>query len=254
MSAGHWVEHTAHGKTGWVQYQNRESISAALFGGEGCEAARVGGRGGAQRFHYGDGSGIVRPCRRGGLVRRLIRDSYVFVNRPRREWLAHVFLFERGLRVPEPLGVYWERRGICFRGAVSTREIDGAATLAEYVAKSDDSRKATLEQVGTLVRMMHDFGVFHGDLQVGNILVGPDSPYLIDFGNARRYARLSPLQRARDLLRFRRSLVKNGIARDVYDSICGGYGGFRPPAWLSWGYRLKGTLSDWIAGRSGTQA
>jgi tRNA A-37 threonylcarbamoyl transferase component Bud32 len=104
---------------------------------------------------------------------------------------------------------------------------------------------------------MHEYGVYHADLNARNILVGRDGVYVIDFDNARvstAPARRSasaavPVAGARNLLRLRRSIDKLGLPERTFDLICEGYGVTTLPIWLARLYRWKGALSDLVSGR-----
>ena len=102
---------------------------------------------------------------------------------------------------------------------------------------------------GALIARMHDAGIWHADLQLRNILITAEGPYLIDFDGAKRMGRVPPLQRARNLLRLRRSLQKNGVSASIYNAVLEGYGGPPPPAWLTAVYALKGVCTDRIFGK-----
>lgn len=244
-----WTTISENGTTLIVQHAHHQAVAGALLRGEGCVALDKGGRGDVLRFALEGGSGIVRKCRRGGVIRRLIKDSYLFANRPLREWHIHTYLYENGLAVPEPLGLRWERRGATFSGALATREIADAQTLLSFLSAPENAQDTELARVGALTRRMHDLGVVHGDLQVQNVLVSAAGPYLIDFGNARRKNPLTRFHRAQDLLRFRRSLLKNGLSELTYERVREGYGAFTLPAGLDLGYRVKAALSDMVFGR-----
>lgn len=220
-------------------------IAEALFNGVGCHPVEMSGRGRLQCFSYPGGEGLIRPYLRGGLMRHFLRDAYVLANRPWREFEIHRYLFENGLRMPRLLGVCWERRGILVRGALATERLD-ARDLLEMFQEPRAEAESMAQQCGALIRQMHDLHVWHADLQVKNILVGRDGPYLIDFDNAVRRAHLSPLLRARNLLRLKRSLEKNGLPLEYFSAICAGYGEALLPEWLIRAYRHKGWFSDWI--------
>ncbi len=238
-----------HGMTAIVRGSD-PAIRAALLERDGCEPLASHGRGHVFRFQLADGAAILRPYRRGGVIRLFVKEAYLFVNRPRREWDVHVDLYDEGFPVPEPLGVVWERRGFVYRGAFATRWMDGTDILAATRERPDDA-PALLTRVGESIRRMHDLGVYHADLQVRNILIrsGDDEPVFIDFDNARRLPHVSGVARARNLLRLRRSCAKNGIGLDAFAAIQQGYGMTTFPWWLDRAYRVKGTLSDAAAGR-----
>jgi len=232
-----------------VREQEAETIAAALFDGAGCESAGQQGRGELLRFNLEAGHGLVRRHRRGGLARLFLRDSYVLRNRPYRELRVHSILYGRGLPVPEPLGAVWKWTFVLFKGAIATREIPGENLLQRLRANTPGAEDV-LRRAGELVRSMHDLGAYHADLQVRNVVVGEDRRlYLIDFDNARLREHVSPMQRARNLLRFRRSLQKNGLPDRCYGLFKEGYGEIRVPRWLDLLYRAKGVFSDLVAGR-----
>jgi 3-deoxy-D-manno-octulosonic acid kinase len=229
-----------------VLEHERARIEAALFEQDCCEPLQGSGRGVVFRFPLGRGSGIVRRCRRGGFLGPVLKDRYLLHNRPLREWRVHTFLFERGLSVPEPLGVFWTRSGVWFSGSIATREVPGEElhTLAE---RDFETLRPLIEKTGTLIRQMHDLGVYHADLQVGNVIVDErrGEVYLIDFDKA-HMGGVSSRDRARNLLRFRRSCMKRGLPDWLFDHVCRGYGIGSFPRWLDWVYRAKGAASDRI--------
>lgn len=229
-----------------VLAQERARIEAALFEEVRCEPLHASGRGSVYRFPLERGTGVVRRCRRGGLAGPLLKDRYLIHNRPLQEWRVHRYLFERGLSVPEPLGVLWMRSGAWYSGSIATREVRGFGipTLAE---RPQETQRPLLERTGALIRRMHEMGVFHADLQVENVLVDEDSGnvYLIDFDKARR-GTVHSLGRMRNLLRFRRSCTKRGLPAFVFEYVCRGYGIGSFPRWLDWLYRAKGVASDFM--------
>ena len=233
-----------------VRREWADVIAAALLDGAGCvPAATGGGRGALMRFQYEQGWGVVRRYLRGGVARHFVKEAHVLVNRPLRELRILAYLFQSGTAVPEPLGVCWDRRGLLVRGALATHEVE-AVTLLESLAQADVERSDVLGRCGELVREMHDQGVSHADLQVRNILVGPERLYLVDFDGARRVKRLSSVERARNLFRLQRSIEKNGLSPEFFQRICEGYGIEALPSWLGRLYRVKGVLSDKMAGRA----
>jgi 3-deoxy-D-manno-octulosonic acid kinase len=201
------------------------------------------------RFDFSGGTAVIRPCRRGGFIRRMVEDRYFLSNRPLHELRVHTYLHEQGVAVPEPLGVCYERRGVWFRGCMATREVH-ATDLLEYLVASPADPEQSLHEVGKLVCEMHDQGVYHADLQIRNILVGAEHAYIIDFDKARRSTKVSRFQRARNLLRLRRSFTKNALPLTLFDIVCRGYGIERLPRSLERLYQAKGAVSDAMSGRT----
>ena len=127
-------------------------------------------------------------------------------------------------------------------GALATRAVAGETLLA-YLRRGE-VKPAVLRDCGQAIRAVHDAGVWHADLQVKNILVGDGGIWVIDFDDARQGRPPSAVARARNLLRFRRSLDKHGQSLDNFITIWEGYGKLGLPWWLSTLYRLRGTVSD----------
>lgn len=182
------------------------------------------------------------------MMRHFLHHHYFLRNRALRELEIHQFVFANGMPTPEPLGAYWQRSGLWFQGAIATRELE-AVTLLERLGLMIEGHAKLMQTCGKVFRQMHDLGVYHADLHVGNVLVAGHTAYVIDFDKAFAATRLSPRQRAQNLFRFRRSLEKHGLPPALFEPLCEGYGPFAMPGWMSRVYRAKGRVSDWTAGR-----
>ena len=214
------------------------ALADALLDGKDCEPADMGGRGQIRQFPFERSGGLIRTYHRGGLIRHVLKDSFLFTNRPLWELQLLTYLYEEGFAVPETLGVCWERRGITFRGALATRRIQGT-DLLDYLSENPGGAQFSLERAGVLIREMHGLGVYHADLQVRNILFAPEHLYLIDFDNAARRKRVSRIARARNLLRLRRSFEKHYLPDEHFQALLKGYGLQRLPKWLDMLYSLR---------------
>lgn len=224
-------------------------IADAMLESKGCTRTVAKGRGEVIRFSCAEGSGLIRRYLRGGIVRYILGETYLFRNPARRELAIHLDAFNAGLSVPEPLGACWARRGVAYQGFFATKELPGK-NLLEYLEEGKPNARESLKKCGQLIREMHEKGIYHADLQVRNIVVVDGTPYLIDFANARRRQQLGHLPRVRNLLRLRRSFEKNGMPAQWFDELVEGYGGMRIPRWLDVLYRVKGAASDFITGRT----
>jgi tRNA A-37 threonylcarbamoyl transferase component Bud32 len=65
-----------------------------------------------------------------------------------------------------------------------------------------------IRSVGLLLRAFHQSGFFHGDLQLKNILVAGEQPFLIDFDRSDCKKTLSIREKTKNLLRLNRSAEK----------------------------------------------
>jgi 3-deoxy-D-manno-octulosonic acid kinase len=179
-------------------------------------AEQVGsGRGGAWRLELPGGLRVVvRLYRRGGLVARVVRDTYLGPRpRPLHELAVTVEARRRGVAAPEVLGARVEG-GLVYRGALVTAEVPNAHTLFDALraAPGAGERAALAARAGRAVARLHDAGVYHADLNLTNLLVGPDGAddvVVVDFDRARVHdGPLGARARRRNLARLARSLAK----------------------------------------------
>ncbi len=228
MAEDSFTEVRRNGATALVRNDAAGPLADALFDHAGCTPVREAGRGTILRFPFPGGHGIIRRYLRGGMVRHLLKDRYLLANRPLHEFRLHCYVQQCGLRVPAILGVCWRRRGPWVQGSLATLELSGLE-LPAWLRKEKGDAAPMLRRCGELIREMHDFGIWHADLQVRNILIAVDGPYLLDFDNARRCAVVARRARGRNLLRLRRSFDRNGVAPASFKAICEGYGMDRLP-------------------------
>lgn len=218
-----YVQTEQEGRTAVVHPQFHPKITEALLGGTGCVEAHRGGRGGLLRCETERGPVLIRQYLRGGFIRHFLRDRYLLVNRPRRELDVHRHAYEAGVPVPLPVGAVWERRGIWYRGAFATLEIEARDLLAVLESESANTG-AALEACGAAIRAMHDAGIVHGDLQVKNLLAENGQAWVVDFDKARRMRRVGQAEAMANLERLRRSFLKRGLDLSHFERIVESYG------------------------------
>jgi 3-deoxy-D-manno-octulosonic acid kinase len=199
------------------------------------------GRGGAYHLALpGAPAAIVRPYRRGGLLARFVRATYVGpFPRPLQELAATVEARRRGVSAPEVLGARVDGT-LIYGGALVTAELPGAHTLLEALRRAPDdaTRQSLAARAGRAVAHLHAAGVFHADLNLTNVVVHAtsedDAIALLDFDRARLHS--GPLRtraRRRNLDRLARSLAKldpEGTlgGQALRRAFCAAYAG--PPA------------------------
>jgi 3-deoxy-D-manno-octulosonic acid kinase len=173
------------------------------------------GRGAAWATTVAGTPAVVRMGRRGGVVARLLRETYLGV-RPRtlRELAVTVEARRRGVAAPEVIAARVEG-WLAYRGALVTVAVPDAATLIDAFAAAPDAaaRRELARRAGRAVAVLHDAGLRHADLNLTNILVHPggDGPaiVLVDFDRARLAAGpLGARARRGNLARLARSARK----------------------------------------------
>ena len=173
------------------------------------------GRGSAWYINAPFGPVVLRQYLRGGWAAKLSHRNYFFTtvsrSRPFREYHLLAALFEQGLPVPRPVAALCEFRGLISSGALLTACIPSAQTLADVLASQSDDSNLTSDiwgRVGKCIRLFHDAGVWHADLNARNILLDAGlQVFLIDLDKA-RFTPGKRVDGVGNLARLKRSLVK----------------------------------------------
>jgi len=166
---------------------------------------------------------VLRHYRRGGLVARLIEDHYFWTGlsqtRAWREWYLLAELWKKNLPVPQPVAARVIRHGLFYRADILMRKIPQTQTLADVLMNAAmDAR--LWKKLGQTLRVFHEQGVFHADLNARNILLDKQETFhLIDFdrGYLRKadktwqQATLSRLKRSLDKFSERAKKDKTGF-------------------------------------------
>ena len=174
---------------------------------------------------------MARRYLRGGLVRFLNRDLYLDGERSFLELSVTVDAARSGVPTAEALAaVSMQAAGLFHRCFLFTRELPGCIDLPAYLrsraaAETFSADKCSvLKRAAAAVRLMHERGFLHADLNMKNILVdtaAPEQLYIIDWDKSRRYGSLTDGQCAATIIRFCRSMTKlggTGLPVDAHDA------------------------------------
>ena len=170
-----------------------------------------GGRGGSLKFILLQQPMVLHRYLRGGLVARFMHDQYLWMGfrqtRPFKEQLVVEHARAMDLPVPRMLAYRIQKRGVFYRAASINQFIENQGSLADYLGQQP-LLGGSWEQLGKLIKNMHQAGIYHADLNANNILIDHAMGFhLIDFDKAR----LNPAGtnwRLDNLQRLRRSLDK----------------------------------------------
>lgn len=190
------------------------------------------------------GRWVVRHYRRGGSVARLLGDRYLRLGRPRplREFAVTRALETIGVPAPRAVGAAVYFRGAFYSGDLVTEYLPDTADLAAVLFRAPDPDGRPTDPVGgvgpvaghgpvagrgpaggldpveamgaagRLLRLLHQRGVAHPDLNLKNVLVraaGTGAEALVvDLDRARILGRVSGRARRRMIRRFWRSAGK----------------------------------------------
>ena len=154
---------------------------------------------------------VLRHYNRGGFVSRLVEDQYLWMGerytRSFKEWHLLNYMVEKRLPVPVPVAARYVRYGICYKADIITREIPDIESLSDKLLGNLMTEKLW-KKIGECIAKFHDQGVFHMDLNAGNIQIDQDHQvFLLDFDKGKVS---EPSRRLSDsnLMRLKRSIAK----------------------------------------------
>lgn len=182
-----------------------------------AEVAVLGaGRGSAWSIDAGLARYALRHYRRGGAIRHLLQDRYLFRNadatRGFREFDLLAQLHYEGFLVPKPVAVRYQQDGSWYRADLLMQLIENARSL-HYRLRAGES--IDWSALGGAIALLHRRGVWHADLNAHNLLIDDAlRVWVIDFDRARIRRPAGFWQRA-NLERLARSLRKLGYAQPM---------------------------------------
>jgi 3-deoxy-D-manno-octulosonic acid kinase len=171
------------------------------------------GRGASAVVQLGGASLRIKQLRRGGLAAGVHGERF----HDRRRLLDNLELplvvGERGIPTAAPRALLIESTlGAGFRGWLATEELSGMYDAADLVRRDPQRADRRWLPAMSLVRRMHDAGIEHRDLNLGNLMIADEAerqPAIVDFDRARLHAGpLSFRLRQKALRRLERSYVK----------------------------------------------
>jgi 3-deoxy-D-manno-octulosonic acid kinase len=116
----------------------------------------------------------LRRFHRGGIVGRLIRDSYFWMGseatRPFSEFRMTDKLHRAGLPVPVPLAAGYQRNGLIYTGSLLTEFVANSESI-DTALRNGRMTDAAWQQAGSSVGRLHAYGFCHADLNPRNIVI-----------------------------------------------------------------------------------
>ncbi len=182
---------------------------------------RSSGRGNTCIVSGDEGEFVLRHFRRGGLIGRLVTDSYFWLGaeatRAFSEWRLLSELVAMELPVPRPAAARYCRSGLNYKADLLTVLIPGVISLADRIA-SLPCAEEFWHKLGSQIAPFHKAGVFHADLNAYNVQIDKDDEvWLVDFDRGR--LRQPGRWQQQNLARLHRSLQKiKGLDPRLYYS------------------------------------
>ena len=166
-----------------------------------------------------NGNLVVRDYWHGGLFGNVLKDIFWQGFRPIKELLICEGACKKGIRTIEIIAIVKNRvLGPFYRSKLISREIRDSVDLMEFLLRVDNQtilakKKEIISKVAQAIKIMHDAGIYHADLNLKNILLqkpnrGEFVVYIIDLDKSREFKELNLQRRMKNLMRLDRSLEK----------------------------------------------
>jgi 3-deoxy-D-manno-octulosonic acid kinase len=166
------------------------------------------GRGGVFRV----GTWVLRPYRRGGLLRHFNERTYRSHLRFAAEYAVHRGLWDAGFPTVEPCGYAWRPVRFGVEGVLITRLAEGEAWPSNWQTGLDRA-----EEVRQVLQSLCDWGLWAPDLNATNFLFPSQGGVLmLDWDRAQFQPESANLW-SRYRARLERSLRKLGAPLEAYE-------------------------------------
>ena len=176
------------------------------------------GRGTAWFIKHPTTNMVLRHYYRGGLIGKLIEDSYVFTGvmntRAAKEFILLKEMQRLGLPAPKPVAFKISRNGfsgLTYQADILIELIPGATDLVGLLTKTTLPNDIWFS-IGKCIKQFHHNIIYHHDLNAHNIMLDSDNKvWLIDFDQGKVMATAGQWQtdNLQRLLRsFKKELVK----------------------------------------------
>jgi len=132
---------------------------------------------------------VLRHFIRGGLIGKLVRDSYLWTGedntRAFAEWRMLAKMADKGLRVPRPAAARYRRHGVFYTADIITVRIPDVMPLSGRIA-ANALHADFWESLGRAVQGFHANGVYHADMNAYNLQIDDDGDlWMLDFDQGR---------------------------------------------------------------------
>lgn len=156
---------------------------------------------------------VLRHYYRGGLIGKMINDSYWFDGiqntRAAREFALLRHMQTLQLPAPEPVAYRVIQQGLCYKADLLSSRIQRAQDLVAILTETALTDEVW-QRIGVTIKRFHHHGIYHHDLNSHNILLNDKAQvFLIDFD--RGELRTNPVNtgwKKANMARLQRSFIK----------------------------------------------
>lgn len=199
------------------QEQVKFAFDASYWQKQGRVIGSATGRGTTWFVELDSIQAALRHYRRGGLLGKLVEDSYVYLgskkSRSYQEFELLKELKRSGVNVPKPIAARVVRNGLTYQADLMSEKVPNAKDLVAILKErhlSDDVYYA----IGVEIAKMHNVQVNHTDLNIHNILIDVlGRIWIIDFDKCGKM--MSSNWKIKNLDRLKRSFLKEENKRNI---------------------------------------
>ena len=181
--------------------------------------------GGRRKAARGDIRGLghiaVKAYARGGLLGKVIRETYVKISDTRCmaefKWLTTAKDID--LLAPEPIAGIW-KGNLFYKCWLVMKDIGPHDTLANISLTDENRSRLLMNELQEKVSLLVQNKIHHVDLHPGNILIDKDNQiYLIDFDKAKYYFGSQKNLKAKYENRWKRAVYKHHLPLSI-SALC----------------------------------
>jgi len=190
-----------------------ELFCGAYWKDKGAITGQETGRGTTWFLRHNNHDLVLRHYLRGGVISKISRDSYIFKGLKSCRSISEFNILTQlnALNLPVPIAAAAQviRHGLTYKADLLTQRIPNAQDLVQVLKVAQD--KAFYQELGQMIALFHQQGVYHADLNIQNILQDSNNKFwLIDFDRAQRIKPKKAWQLS-NLSRLKRSFEKETV-------------------------------------------
>lgn len=161
--------------------------------------------------------GALRHYQRGGWLRKLITDHYIFIGKQKTRSIQEFYLLNKlhkaGVNVPKPIAARVVKRLFCYQADLLSEKVPKGIDLVNILQKRALSG-FEYQKIGQQIKKMHNEQVNHIDLNIHNILLDDQGKvWIIDFDKC--YQQSGDVWKKTNLDRLFRSFKKEHHKRGI---------------------------------------
>lgn len=201
-----------------IENFNANMLSAKFWQEKDAITGSAQGRGTTWFVRYKDNKctqekhWVLRHYYRGGLIGKLINDSYFFTSqkntRAAQEFTLLAHMQTLALPAPKPIAYRVTRHGLFYQADLLSSRIENAQDLVAILSKQTISNNLW-KKIGVTIKHFHDHNIYHHDLNAHNILIdAQENVFLIDFDRGEVRASDQNRWQKSNMARLQRSFLK----------------------------------------------